>query len=297
MQFSQIIRSINRNALFLLLPLFFIAVSFVAIDTNSSAGFERSKRDVLLRKIGHELLLQSGDTSSRVLPVMKTNENVYQIKFENELTFQTASLVSITKRILQKDPDAQDYIVKVLNCANSNVVYAFAISKNQKDDIVSCIGRRQPKACYVISIQFNEKNTNGLRYAYFFGGLAFLVLLVFAYSKVVKPKKKTSSKVSHDKPFILGSMVFDAQKRQLLQNEVCIDLTDTETRLMQIFAQSPNQIIERSRLQKEIWEDEGVIVGRSLDMFISKLRKKLELDANINIVVIRSKGYKLEISE
>jgi DNA-binding response OmpR family regulator len=66
---------------------------------------------------------------------------------------------------------------------------------------------------------------------------------------------------------------------------------------MQIFAQSPNQIIERSRLQKEIWEDEGVIVGRSLDMFISKLRKKLELDANINIVVIRSKGYKLEISE
>jgi DNA-binding response OmpR family regulator len=91
--------------------------------------------------------------------------------------------------------------------------------------------------------------------------------------------------------------LFDVQKRQLLQNEVCIDLTDTETRLMQIFAQSPNQIIERSRLQKEIWEDEGVIVGRSLDMFISKLRKKLELDANINIVVIRSKGYKLEISE
>lgn len=297
MQFSQIIRSINRNVLFLLLPLFLIAVSFVAIETNSSTGFERSKRDVLLRKIGHELLLQSGDTSSRVLPVVKINENVYQIKFENELTFQTASLVSITKRLLQKDPDAQDYIVKVLNCANSNVVYAFAISKNQKDDIVSCIGRRQPKACYVISIQFNEKNTNGLRYAYFFGGLAFLMLLVFAYSKVVKPKKKTSSKVSHDKPFILGAMVFDAQKRQLLQNEVCVDLTDTETRLMQIFAQSPNQIIERSRLQKEIWEDEGVIVGRSLDMFISKLRKKLELDANINIVVIRSKGYKLEISE
>jgi DNA-binding response OmpR family regulator len=37
-------------------------------------------------------------------------------------------------------------------------------------------------------------------------------------------------------------------------------------------------------------------VGRSLDMFISKLRKKLELDPNINIVVIRSKGYKLEVS-
>jgi len=62
-----------------------------------------------------------------------------------------------------------------------------------------------------------------------------------------------------------------------------------------ILALSPNEIIERSRLQKEVWEDEGVIVGRSLDMFISKLRKKLEVDPNINIVVIRGKGYKLEV--
>lgn len=54
--------------------------------------------------------------------------------------------------------------------------------------------------------------------------------------------------------------------------------------------------IERSRLQKEIWEDEGGIAGRSLDMFISKLRKKLEFDPNIRLVVIRGKGYKLEIS-
>ena len=75
-----------------------------------------------------------------------------------------------------------------------------------------------------------------------------------------------------------------------------INLTGTETRLRLIFALSLNETIARNRLQKEIWEDQGVIVGRSLDMFISKLRKKLECDHNINIVVIRGKGYKLEIS-
>jgi DNA-binding response OmpR family regulator len=79
-------------------------------------------------------------------------------------------------------------------------------------------------------------------------------------------------------------------------NGKTIDLTRTETRLLLIFALSPNETIARSRLQKEIWEDEGVIVGRSLGMFISKLRKKLELDPNINIVVKRGEGYKLEIS-
>jgi PAS domain S-box-containing protein len=76
----------------------------------------------------------------------------------------------------------------------------------------------------------------------------------------------------------------------LLINGKTIDLTGTETRLLLIFALSPNETIERSRLQKEIWEDEGVIVGRSLDMFISKLRKKLELDPNVKIVVVRGKG-------
>jgi len=94
----------------------------------------------------------------------------------------------------------------------------------------------------------------------------------------------------------LGALLFDVKNRKLIVNEKTIDLTGTETRLLLIFALSPNQAIERNRLQKEIWEDEGVIVGRSLDMFISKLRKKLEVDPNINIVVIRGKGYKLQIS-
>lgn len=111
----------------------------------------------------------------------------------------------------------------------------------------------------------------------------------------VKPKSDLP-KDDHNQIFTFGSVVFDAQKRQLFINKETIDLTGTETRLLLIFALSPNETIERSRLQKELWEDEGVIVGRSLDMFISKLRKKLELDPKSNIVVIRNKGYKLEVS-
>jgi DNA-binding response OmpR family regulator len=96
--------------------------------------------------------------------------------------------------------------------------------------------------------------------------------------------------------FTLGSILFDSKNQKLLVNGNTIDLTGTETRVLRIFELSPNEIIERSRLQKEIWEDEGVIVGRSLDMFISKLRKKLEPDPNIRIAVIWAKGYKLEIN-
>ncbi|MCH5715726.1 winged helix-turn-helix domain-containing protein [Niabella hibiscisoli] len=110
-----------------------------------------------------------------------------------------------------------------------------------------------------------------------------------------KPKKISNNNKPPADQFSLGTILFNAKERRLIVNENIIELTGTETRLLLIFAQSPNQTIERSRLQKEIWEDEGVIVGRSLDMFISKLRKKLEVDPNIKIVVIRGKGYKLDI--
>jgi DNA-binding response OmpR family regulator len=122
-----------------------------------------------------------------------------------------------------------------------------------------------------------------------------LAFIGFVFLREVKPRKALPNDQGA-KIFTFGSVLFNAQERQLVINKKTIDLTETETRLLLIFALSPNETVERSRLQKEIWEDKGVIVGRSLDMFISKLRKKLEFDPNINIVVIRGKGYKLEIS-
>jgi len=262
---------------------------------TSSDDFDVARREVLLRRIGHEILLQSGDSASRVLPVKKIAENEYQIRFENDLTFQPDSLVNTTQRLLTKDPLASDYVVNVLNCGNSSVAYGYAISKNKKDDIVACIGREQPRACYMINIKFKPTGINIAKNGYLLGSLPFLAFVGFIFLSSVKAKRALPNNQG-TKIFNLGSVLFDAKERQLIINKKTIDLTGTETRLLLIFALSPNETIERSRLQKEIWEDEGVIVGRSLDMFISKLRKKLEFDPNINIVVIRSKGYKLEIS-
>jgi hypothetical protein len=266
----------------------------MAFSSEESDDFNFAKREVLLRRIGHELLLQSGDSVSRVLPIKKISENEYQISFEEAFTFQTDFLVKITQRLLIKDEFASDYVVNVLNCSNSSVVYGFAISKDKKEDIISCIGRKQPKGCYTISVKFKPTGIYTTKNGYLLGGLLILVIVGIVFMKV---KLKNTLPKGHEdnRIFTFGSVLFDAQKRQLVINSNTIDLTATETRVLLIFASSPNEIIERSRLQKEIWEDEGVIVGRSLDMFISKLRKKLELDSTINIVVIRGKGYKLEV--
>lgn len=296
MLFSRNLLSEKRTYLVPLVVLMFIATICMAFSKEESDDFNFAKREILLRRIGHELLLQSGDSTSRVLPIKKIAENEYQISFEKEFTFQPDFLVKITKRLLIKDEFASDYVVNVLNCNNSSVVYGYAISKNKKEDIITCIGRKQPKGCYTIRVKFKLNGIYTAKNGYLLGGLLILVIAGFIFMKSVKPKKTLPKKEEDSRIFNFGSVLFDAQKRQLVINNNTIDLTATETRVLLIFASSPNETIERSRLQKEIWEDEGVIVGRSLDMFISKLRKKLELDSTINIVVIRGKGYKLEVS-
>jgi hypothetical protein len=276
-----------------LILLLFISVICAAFSMTGNDDFDIARREVLLRRIGHELLLQSGDRTSRVLPVKKIAENEYQIRFENELTFQSDSLVNTTRRLLAKDPLARDYVVNVLNCGNASVAFAYAISRNEKNTIVACSGRVQPTACYMINIKFKPTGINTAQKG-LLGGLPFLAFVGFIFMRYVKPRRELpGGKLPGI--FTFGSVLFNADERQLTIKDKTIDLTGTETRLLLIFALSPNDIIKRSRLQKEIWEDEGVIVGRSLDMFISKLRKKLESDANINIVVIRGKGYKLEV--
>lgn len=285
----------KRKYLLAFILLLFVSVICVAFSMTGSDDYDIARREILLRRIGHEILLQSGDSTSRVLPVKKIAENEYQVRFENDLTFQPDSLVNLTQRLLTRDPLARDYVVNVLNCANASVAYGYAISKNKKDDIVACIGRRQPIACYMINIKFKPTDITTVKNEYFLGGMIFLGFVGFIFLRPVKPRKALPDS-QHTGIFTLGSMSFDAEARKLITNGKTVDLTKTETRVLRIFALTPNEAIERSRLQKEIWEDEGVIVGRSLDMFISKLRKKLELDPNIKIVVIRGKGYKLEIS-
>jgi DNA-binding winged helix-turn-helix (wHTH) protein len=294
MPLVQNLLSGKRHYVIGLLLLSFICVICAAYTKEDNNDFDFDRREVLLRRIGHELLLQSGDSTSRVLPIKKIAENEYQIRFENDFTFQSNALVNTTQRLLTKDSRTSDYVVNVLNCADSSVAYGYAVSKNKKNDIIACIGRKQPVACYRINIKFQPTEITTVKNGFILSSVSFLVVAGFIFLRSGTQRKILSESHNADR-FTWGSILFDAKNRKLNINGTIIDLTGTETRVLLIFALSPNEIVERTRLQKEVWEDEGVVVGRSLDIFISKLRKKLELDPNIKIVVIRGKGYKLAI--
>jgi hypothetical protein len=283
----------NGKYLFGSVALLLVAAVCLAFSFTGTDDFEIARREILIRKVGHELLLQSGDSVSRVLPVNKISDNEFQLSFEREFGFLPDSLVYTTLGLLGKDAGVHDYVVNVLNCGTQKVAYGYAIANKEKETIVSCKGRRLPKACYVISIQFKDALISS-KSGYLLGSLPILAFIGLLFFRTAKPKKDVQ--VIHDvDQFQLGGILFDAKLRKLVMKELTVDLTATESRVLRIFAESPNLVIERNRIQKEIWEDEGVIVGRSLDMFISKLRKKLEMDERVKIVVVRGIGYRMEV--
>ena len=63
-----------------------------------------------------------------------------------------------------------------------------------------------------------------------------------------------------------------------------------------IFAENINQIVEREKLMKEIWEDESIVViSRNVDVLVSKLRKKLSDDNSLKFINVHGRGYKFII--
>jgi len=270
-------------------------------SNKASTDFDLARQEIVLRSIGHEILLHAGDKISRVLPVKKINDHEYQLQFENPFTFQSDTLVSIVTKALAADQIAADYVVNVVDCSTTQIVFGYAISRLKKNDLVPCSGRPQPKNCYYINLKFRDTALTTGQKGWLVSGALLLALAGFLlFRTALRQKKERAAASATPAPAAsaairFGNTMFDPGKRSLVMNGAMVELTPKENKLLLILAQSPNEVVERSRLQKEVWEDEGVIVGRSLDMFVSKLRKKLEQDPSVQLVNIHGKGYKLEV--
>lgn len=261
----------------------------------TESAIDDPKNEILLRKIGHEVLISSNDKTSKVLPIKVISKNEFQISFENKFAFTPDSLINIVKKNISKSTFPKEYSVSVQKCSNDAIVYGFHIDADSSKNVIACVGRRMPLDCYVITLKFASKSNNLFNkytlFAIFILGVSLFFLMRFRNTK----SKKETIIADEESIIAIGKYSFYFQKNQLQFENEQISLTPKESKLLHILSKSPNEIIDRNTLQKEIWENEGVIVTRSLDMFISKLRKKLDKDSSINIVNIHSVGYKLEI--
>lgn len=97
----------------------------------------------------------------------------------------------------------------------------------------------------------------------------------------------------NEEDIVIGSYLFNLTKQTLNHSGNVLFLTHREASLLHLLVENKNDILDRSLVLKKIWGDDDFFNGRSMDVFITKLRKKLSLDPNIQIINVRSQGYKL----
>jgi len=105
--------------------------------------------EIVLRNIGHLVLLHSKDSTSRVLPIKTVNDNTYRIYFENSFGFTPDTLMSIVHQQLAKTDWPGDYTVSVNKCDQNQTIFAFEVN-TARGDLKPCRGREQKKSCYVM---------------------------------------------------------------------------------------------------------------------------------------------------
>ncbi|HTE23081.1 winged helix-turn-helix domain-containing protein [Flavitalea sp.] len=355
--------------------IFFITSSFT---DHSDRDIRVKQMNIVIRQLGHRLLLQAGDSTSRVMPVTETKKGTFQLRFENDFIFNHDSLMALSKGLLPKAQFPSGYTVTVHDCKTGGIIYGFQLNNNSPD-MLACSGRSQPAGCYTIEFAFPDfyvdaiekkadvdqltepvyvepKEVNAKREELkatsssvdidqqtgepklvkanpgevnpklkdiktttvnypsinmVYGGMLVLfgiALLIGRYGKRLKPVSvpNQGNAILQDHAIIeesvpelpsLGKFLFNAKDQHLLLGSELISLTDKECKVLELLHNNFGELIPRETLMDEVWLKEGVITGRSLDMFVSKLRKKLSPDPELRITNVHGKGYKLEIPE
>jgi DNA-binding winged helix-turn-helix (wHTH) protein len=301
----------NRLALgcgiaMVILIIFFIGSSFTK---RSDHDLLAKQANLTIREIGHRLLLQAGDSTSRVLPVTEIHEGIFLLTFENEFVFNHDTLVALSQRLLSKSQLPSDYTVTVHECLKENIVYGFLISKTSPD-ILACSGRNQPAGCYSIEIAFQNFSEASIDYP-FMSLACSSVMVLFSVALLIgrfrngavpvtsRDQQQAMAIIKENVPthVPLGKFLFDVKGQRLQLGSEVINLTEKECRILELLNNHFGGLITRETLMQEVWINDGVITGRSLDMFVSKLRKKLSADPELKITNVHGKGYKLEIPE
>ncbi|WP_400192986.1 response regulator transcription factor [Hymenobacter sp. B81] len=96
-------------------------------------------------------------------------------------------------------------------------------------------------------------------------------------------------------PLPIGRYRFDYPRQQLLLDGRPADLSHREAELLKRLYDQRNQVLSRSEVLRELWGDDSFFNGRSLDVFITRLRRHVKEDPQVQIVNVRGVGYKLMV--
>jgi DNA-binding winged helix-turn-helix (wHTH) protein len=282
----------------------FLSLSMLSFDRligfggNSKNHFSE-KANLAIRRTVHHLLKSSGDSTSKIQPVENLDESTFIIRISKNFNYDLLpQLLAESFKIHQIE---REYDVSVLNCENTELELGYNSFDFMNGQNVPCTGRKQDIDCYDLRVSFTKKPAQFFSKSFWLIPLWVVFLGSFMYWNRKNPTQKiepqVDSETEQSDKISFGNSSLDFSNQILSSVNIDHKLTYREAKLLKLFVCNINQLLERDFILKAVWEDEGIIVGRSLDVFVSRIRKILQDDTRVQIVTLHGVGYKLQVSE
>ena len=110
-------------------------------------------------------------------------------------------------------------------------------------------------------------------------------------------KRSQKNAITEKVSYSVGRYQFDTNNYVLKFDEQKINLTQRESELLKLFLDNKNKVLKREQILTSLWGDDDYFMGRSLDVFISRLRKILSTESHITIENLHGIGFKFNIQE
>jgi two-component system OmpR family response regulator len=162
-------------------------------------------------------------------------------------------------------------LARELRLANPDIPIIFLTAKNQEDDIIE--GFKSGADDYITKPFSMEE-------------------LLYRIEAILR-RTSSSGVIKKDDSYTIGGYSFDPLKQLLVYKDQTIKLTTKESELLDLLCRRGNEILERNYALKTIWIDDNYFNARSMDVYITRLRKYLRKDLSVKILNVHGRGYKL----
>jgi len=162
-------------------------------------------------------------------------------------------------------------LAKMIRLVDPEMPIIFLTAKNQKEDILE--GFKSGADDYITKPFSMEE-------------------LLYRIEAIMRRTSKTSIN-KKEELYTIGSYFFDPLKQILTYKDQLISLTTKESELLDLLCRHGNEILERNYALKTIWIDDNYFNARSMDVYITRLRKYLKKDPSVKILNVHGRGYKL----
>lgn len=163
-------------------------------------------------------------------------------------------------------------LAKEIRLCNQEIPIIFLTAKNQQEDIIE--GFVSGADDYITKPFSMEE-------------------LLYRIEAVLRRTGVSTLSVQKEGPYQIGAFTFDPLKQIMSYKGKPVKLTTKESELLELLYKHRNEILERNYALKAIWIDDNYFNARSMDVYISRLRKYLGKDPSLKILNVHGKGYKL----